>query len=180
MSPLTRPRPCGLPTSAWRTACFSLAAPPGLHAALALFCRPGDQVLIDRGCHRAVYNALALLDLEPSICPAWRAGRGSAGPISPQDVENLLDSHPNIKTICITSPTYSGVLSDVAELPTLSMPEVENSSWTEPTGLTCRFWVWTPFPAATPSSALPTRPCLPWASPPWLFTQRGGPRRVRR
>lgn len=89
----------------------------GLHAALALFCRPGNQVLIDRGCHRAVYNAVALLDLEPVYLPRpWRAGEGIAGPISPQDVENLLDSHPNIKTVCITSPTYSGVLSDVAEL----------------------------------------------------------------
>lgn len=89
----------------------------GLHAALALFCHPGDQVLIDRGCHRAVYNAMALLDLEPVYLPRpWRAGEGIAGPISPQDVENLLDSHPNIKTVCITSPTYSGVLSDVAEL----------------------------------------------------------------
>lgn len=89
----------------------------GLHAALALFCRPGDQVLIDRGCHRAVYNALALLDLEPVYLPRpWRAGEGIAGPISPTDVENLLDSHPNIKTICITSPAYSGVLSDVKEL----------------------------------------------------------------
>lgn len=89
----------------------------GLHAALALFCRPGDQVLIDRGCHRAVYNALALLDLEPVYLPRpWRAGEGIAGPISPTDVENLLDSHPNIKTFCITSPTYSGVLSNVKEL----------------------------------------------------------------
>ena len=89
----------------------------GLHAALALFCRPGDQVLIDRGCHRAVYNALALLDLEPVYLPRpWRAGEGIAGPISPTDVENLLDSHPNVKTVCITSPTYSGVLSDVKEL----------------------------------------------------------------
>lgn len=89
----------------------------GLHAALALFCRPGDQVLIDRGCHRAVYNAMALLDLEPIYLPRpWRAGEGIAGPIFPTDVENLLDSHPNIKTICITSPTYSGVLSDVKEL----------------------------------------------------------------
>ena len=89
----------------------------GLHAALSLFCRPGDQVLIDRGCHRAVYNAMALLDLEPVYLPRpWRAREEIAGPISPTDVENLLDSHPNIKTVCITSPTYSGVLSDVAEL----------------------------------------------------------------
>lgn len=89
----------------------------GLHAALALFCRPGDPVLIDRGCHRSVYNALALLDLQPVYLPRpWRAGEGVAGPISPHDVENLLKTRPDIKTVCITSPTYSGVLSDVTEI----------------------------------------------------------------
>lgn len=89
----------------------------GLHAALALFCRPGDRVLIDRGCHRAVYNALALLELEPVYLPRpWLAEEGVAGPISPEDVENQLEAHPEIKTVCITSPTYSGVLTDVAEL----------------------------------------------------------------
>ena len=57
------------------------------------------------------------LDLKPVYLPRpWRAGEGIAGPISPTDVENLLDSHPNIKTVCITSPTYSGVLSDIKEL----------------------------------------------------------------
>lgn len=89
----------------------------GLHAALALFCRPGDPVLIDRGCHRSVYNALALLELEPVYLPRpWLEREGVAGPISPADVENLLDSHPKIKTVCITSPTYSGVLSDGKEI----------------------------------------------------------------
>ena len=37
----------------------------GIHTGLALCCRPGDRVLMDRGCHRAAFNALALLDLEP-------------------------------------------------------------------------------------------------------------------
>ena len=40
----------------------------GLHTALALL-PSGDRVLIDRGCHRAVYNALALLDLDPVYLP---------------------------------------------------------------------------------------------------------------
>lgn len=31
----------------------------GIHTGLTLFCKPGDKVLVDRGCHRAVYNALA-------------------------------------------------------------------------------------------------------------------------
>ena len=87
----------------------------GMLTALTLTCRPGDAVLLDRGCHRSVYNALALLDLHPVFLPRpWLAEAGVTGPVSPQDVENLLNSHPEIKTVCITSPTYYGVLSDFA------------------------------------------------------------------
>ena len=41
----------------------------GLHTALALCCRPGDRVLIDRGCHRAVVGGGAA-DVHnfPGIC----------------------------------------------------------------------------------------------------------------
>lgn len=86
----------------------------GIHAALTLACRPGDCLLADRGCHRSVYHAMALLDLEPVyLSRPWRAGDGITGPVSPQDVENLLETHPNCKTVCITSPTYYGVLSDI-------------------------------------------------------------------
>lgn len=86
----------------------------GIHTGLALLCRPGDRVLVDRGCHRAVFNALALLDLEPVYLPRpWLAGENLVGPISREEVEKALDSHPGIKTVCITSPTYAGLLSDI-------------------------------------------------------------------
>lgn len=86
----------------------------GIHTGLALFCRPGDKVLVDRGCHRAVYNALALLDLEPVFLERpWLADHNLAGPFCPGDVEKMLEANPDIKTVCITSPTYSGLLSDI-------------------------------------------------------------------
>ena len=89
----------------------------GMLTALTLTCRPGDSVLLDRGCHRSVYNALALLDLHPVFLPRpWLTEAGVTGPIDPRDVENLLASHPEIKTLCITSPTYYGVLSDLPAL----------------------------------------------------------------
>ncbi len=89
----------------------------GLHTALALLCAPGDRVLIDRACHRSVYNALALLDLHPVFLPRpWLAGEGVAGPIPPQAVADALDRDPRIKTVCITSPTYCGLLSNVASI----------------------------------------------------------------
>ena len=47
----------------------------GVLSALALTCRPGDRVLLDRGSHRSAYHALALLDLEPVyLFRPWYAG----------------------------------------------------------------------------------------------------------
>lgn len=89
----------------------------GLHAALTLCCRPGEEILLDRGCHRAVYNAVALLDLRPVYLERpWLAEEGIAGEISPQAVEKKLEQHPNVKTFCMTSPTYCGVLSDTEKI----------------------------------------------------------------
>ncbi len=86
----------------------------GLHAALTLSCSPGDPWLLDRGCHRSVYHAAALLDLHPVyLNRPWLENPRLPGPISPQDVAAALEAHPEIKTVCITSPTYYGVLSDI-------------------------------------------------------------------
>lgn len=92
-------------------------ATQGVQAALALACRPGDAVLLDRGSHRSAYNALALLDLRPVYLERpWLPQAGVTGPVSPQSVEQALKSRPDIKTVCITSPTYYGVLSDLPAL----------------------------------------------------------------
>lgn len=86
----------------------------GMLTALTLAAGVGSAVLLDRGSHRSAYNALALLDLTPVYLerdPLENAG--VLGPISPQAVDNFLKERPDIKTVCITSPTYYGVLSDV-------------------------------------------------------------------
>ena len=89
----------------------------GIHTGLALCCRPGDRVLMDRGCHRSAFNALALLDLEPTwLERPWLQGENLTGPIPPGAVEQALEQHPDIKTVCITSPTYAGVLSNIGAI----------------------------------------------------------------
>ena len=89
----------------------------GIHTGLSLLCAPGDQILVDRNCHRAVFNAMALLDLEPVYLERpWLAGEGVPGPLDPALVEKKLTEYPEIKTACITSPTYAGVLSDTAAI----------------------------------------------------------------
>ena len=89
----------------------------GLHTGLALLCRPGEKLLVDRSCHRSVFHVMALLDLEPVYLERpWLPGENLIGPISPEAVEYGLNCHPEIKTVCITSPTYAGVLSDIREI----------------------------------------------------------------
>ena len=89
----------------------------GVHTGLALCCGAGKKVLMDRGCHRAAFNALALLDLEPVwLERPWLQSENLTGPISPEAVEAALEKDPDVKTVCITSPTYAGVLSDVGAI----------------------------------------------------------------
>ena len=92
----------------------------GVHTGLALCCRPGEGVLLDRSCHRSAFHALALLGLHPVYLERpWLEEERLIGPVDPARVEELLDSHPEIKTVCITSPTYSGILSDIPAIAAL-------------------------------------------------------------
>ena len=85
----------------------------GVHAGLALLAGAGGAIALDRGSHRSQFNALALLDLTPQFLPRPWLEEGVAGPIEPETVEKTLAEHPEIKTVCIASPTYYGVLSDI-------------------------------------------------------------------
>ena len=92
-------------------------ATQGLQAALTLTCPPGAPLLLDRASHRAAFHAAALLDLRPLYLERpWLEEDAVAGPITPGQVEDQLKKRPDIKTICITSPTYYGILSDIPAL----------------------------------------------------------------
>ena len=89
----------------------------GIHTGLTLCAPPGSKILVDRNCHRAVFHSMALLDLEPVYLERpWLKTENLVGPISPEAVEKSLEKHPNIKTVCITSPTYAGVLSNIGAI----------------------------------------------------------------
>lgn len=86
----------------------------GLYTALSLATQPQDKVLLDRGAHRACYHAMGLLDLNPVYLQrGWLAEVEVSAVITPEEVEAHLLACPEIKTVCITSPTYYGLLSDV-------------------------------------------------------------------
>lgn len=86
----------------------------GLYTALSLATQPQDKVLLDRGAHRAAYHAIGILDLVPVYLQrAWLPEIEVSAPLTAEEVEAQLEADPEIKVVCLTSPTYFGILSDV-------------------------------------------------------------------
>ena len=86
----------------------------GILSAITGVAKRGERILVARNCHKAVFHAIELRELQavylhPKYLPEWDI----AGKVDPQEVEDKLAKHPDIRAIVITSPTYEGIVSDV-------------------------------------------------------------------
>ncbi|MGF7144359.1 arginine/lysine/ornithine decarboxylase [Anaerotaenia torta] len=89
----------------------------GILAGISAAVKRGDKVLLGRNCHKAVYHGVILRGLVPVYChPQKIDGIPSAGGILPEDLEKALITHPDIRLVIITSPTYEGVVSDIGAI----------------------------------------------------------------
>lgn len=89
----------------------------GILSAVLGCTQPGDTILMARNCHKSVYNAVCLNGLRPVyIYPEILPGTEINGAVSAAQAEALLDQHPDVRAVVITSPTYDGVVSDVRAL----------------------------------------------------------------
>lgn len=89
----------------------------GIYAAILSVTKPGDKIIIQRNCHKSVYNALIFGKLEPIyVYPSYDSENNIETGISPYDIEELLIKHNDIKAIVITYPTYYGVCSDIKKI----------------------------------------------------------------
>lgn len=96
----------------------------GILSAVCGATKKRDTVIVARNCHRSVYNAIYLNELNPVyIYPEYaRYSYGEAtdsreadyfAGISPEQVEAALDAHPDASAVILTSPTYEGIVSDI-------------------------------------------------------------------
>ena len=81
-------------------------------------CVPRDgTLLMGRNAHKAALNAITLGGIIPRyVYPEFLAASGISGAIPPDAIAAALDSDPTIRCVFITSPTYEGVLSDIAAI----------------------------------------------------------------
>lgn len=87
----------------------------GNHASLLASVRPGDKVIVARDLHKSLLVALILTGarpvyVSPALHPELNVGLG----ITPEQVAQALDEHPDAKLVALVSPSYCGVASNLA------------------------------------------------------------------
>ncbi len=76
------------------------------------FLKEGDEILVERNCHKSVYNGILLRKLRPRYLWPQLDGTGLNLPQSPERVREALQAHPEVRAVLLTLPTYQGLLSD--------------------------------------------------------------------
>jgi lysine decarboxylase len=89
----------------------------GIISTISTICNEKDKILIARNCHKSVYNAILINNLEPIyIYPEIMESNGIVAGVDPYHIEENLIKYPSIKLVVITSPTYEGFLSNIEEI----------------------------------------------------------------
>lgn len=75
----------------------------------------GDKILVARHCHKSVYHAVCLNALRPVyLYPEFDEALHLNTTISVSAVKTALMEHSDIRAVVVVSPTYDGVISDLA------------------------------------------------------------------
>ena len=89
----------------------------GILTAISAVTDIGDSIIIGRNCHKSVYNAALIRDLNVKyLYPEYISDYDINGGYNPQNLEKLFDENEGIKAVVITSPTYDGIVSDVEKI----------------------------------------------------------------
>ena len=89
----------------------------GILAGIRALAPYGSTVVAARNCHKSVFHAAELGELDVRwITPPVEPEFGVFGSVPPQTVERALKEAPHARCVILTSPTYEGVVSDVAAI----------------------------------------------------------------
>ena len=88
----------------------------GILASICAAVKKRGRILVARNSHKAVYHALFLSELTAEYLYPAVTECGIQGQITPRQVEDALKKDPETSAVVITSPTYEGIVSDVAKI----------------------------------------------------------------
>ena len=92
----------------------------GILSAVSAVVRRGDRILMARNCHKSAFHGVMQSGGHAAyLYPDYLEGYGLCGSVSPREVERGLREYPETRAVFLTSPTYDGIVSDVAAIASL-------------------------------------------------------------
>lgn len=89
----------------------------GIIAAILASVNKGKKLIMARNCHKSIFNALTLGDIQPVYAyPELIDNHSISGPITAQEIERLLIENPDAEAVILPSPNYYGICSPIDEI----------------------------------------------------------------
>ena len=89
----------------------------GVIAAIMASVPKGRKLIMARNCHKAIYNALLLADIQPVYAyPEMIHAYGISGEITAEEIETCLRENPDADAVILPSPNYYGICSDIRKI----------------------------------------------------------------
>lgn len=86
----------------------------GIIASILASVKPGRKLIMARNCHKSVFNALALGNIQPVYAsPDYIEEHGIMGAVSSEEIKRCIDENPDADAIILPSPNYYGICSDI-------------------------------------------------------------------
>lgn len=86
----------------------------GIIASILASVKPGRKLIMARNCHKSVFNALTLGNIQPVYAkPDYIEEHGIMGAVSPEEIKRCIDENPDADAIILPSPNYYGICSDI-------------------------------------------------------------------
>lgn len=85
-------------------------------AAILACCHPGDSVIVQRSSHQSVFHGCMLAGARPVYLKTDFDESGIEKPVSPQEIERILEEDDSVKAVVLTSPSYYGRVQPIREV----------------------------------------------------------------
>lgn len=90
-------------------------------AMITAVCRPGEKLILPRNIHRSVLSGLIFSGAKPIfICPPYDPRLGIYHGLTPSQVGEALQQHPDAKGVFVVNPTYYGFAGDLEKIVEIS------------------------------------------------------------
>lgn len=88
-----------------------------IHSMLLGALHPGDKIILPRNCHRSVLGGLILGGLVPVyLQPPYNDAWHMVLQVTPEQVEQAFQEHPDSKAVFLTTPDYFGLAADTKSI----------------------------------------------------------------